>query len=260
MKRFSCVLSLLLLVGCAGSDAAKSKLPRTYSNTARQLYEEAMRAYQKGNYQEAISGFTLVKRRFPFSEFAPLSDLRIADTQFKREQFLEAIDGYKLFIKFRPTNENVPYAQYMIARSYLSQGPEDWWFLPPAYEKDLSPVQDAVKEVRKFLKQYPGSGLVPKARELLKQCERKLADYELYVARFYADRGKWMAASMRLSYIVEQFETLATDEEVLFLLGNAYVRLRQKDKAKVVFAKLSSTHPQTRHRDEVERALKNLEK
>ena len=33
---------------------------------------------------------------------------------------------------------------------------------------------------------------------------------------------------MRMSFVVEQYETLAADEEVLFLLGTAYVKLRQK--------------------------------
>jgi outer membrane protein assembly factor BamD len=244
------LLLALLAASCAGSKAAL-KEPLTYSDTARRGYERGMSALQKGNQLEAIALFTEVKRRFPYSRWATLAELRIADAQYDREQYLEAIDAYKLFIKLHPTNENVPYAQYRIALAYFQQGPDDWWFLPPSYEKDLSAIHDAVKEVQKLLKSYPGSGLVPKARELLQKCERRLADYELYVANFYADRDKWVAASMRLEYIVEKLPTVAEDPKVLYSLGKAYLKLGKRDKARAAFARLARLRPDHPYQKEI---------
>jgi outer membrane protein assembly factor BamD len=251
MKLAAAALAVLLL-SCAGTNAAKG--PLTYSNTARRIYTQGMEAYQNANYLDAIRYFTECKRRFPYSKWALLAELRIADSQFGREQYLEAIDAYKLFIKFHPTNENVPYAQYQIALSYFKQAPEDWFLLPPSYEKDLSAVVDAVKEVKKFIKSYPGSGLLPKARELLRRCERKLGDHELYVARFYAGRDKLVAALMRLEYVRQNLTTLADDPEILLLLGKIYLRLGRKDKAREMFLKLRSD-PGGKYRKEVARYL-----
>jgi len=251
MKHLLLPLFLILFGGsCAGSKAAL-KGPATYSETARRGYERGVTALQKGNQLEAIAIFTDVKRRFPYSRWATLAELRIADAHYDREQYLEAIDAYKLFMKLHPTNDNVPYAQYRIALAYFQQGPDDWWFIPPSYEKDLSAIHDAVKEVQKFLKSYPGSGLVPKARDLLQKCERKLADYELYVADFYADRDKWVAASLRLEYIVEKLPTVAEDPKVLYLLGKAYLKLGKRDKARAAFAKLVRVKPDNPYRKEI---------
>jgi outer membrane protein assembly factor BamD len=250
---------LLLLAGFAAACAGSGQvvLPQTYAKTARSVFEQAMRQYMDGNFVEAIGLFTQVKRRFPYAKEAVLAELRIADCQFKREQWLEAVDAYKLFIKFHPTHRDVAYAQYQIALCYFKQGPDDWWFLPPSHEKDLTPVHDAVKEVKKLLKAYPGSDVVPKARELLRRCERKLADHELYVARFYRDRGKWMAAAGRLEHIVENLGTLATDPEILFLLATTYAKLGRKEKAQLVFTKLIQANPTSRFAGEAARFLKN---
>lgn len=245
--RLSTALCLLLLplAACAGSTPG-AKGPLNYSGNAQRSYEVGMKEYQKANYIEATKFFTQVKRRFPYSKYAILAELRIADCSFQREAYMEAIDAYKLFIKFHPTNENLAYSQYQIADAHFLQGPEDWWFLPPSHEKDLSPVVDALTEVKRFIKLHPGSGLMPKAQELLKKVERKLADHELYVARFYMGREKWGAAAGRLEFTVEKYPTLAGDEEVLYRLGAVYAAMGRHEKARLVFQKLTTEKPKNK--------------
>jgi len=236
----------LALSACGGTTPDPSKAPLNYTGNAQRAYETGMQQYQKGNYLEAAKYFTTVKRRFPYSQYAILSELRIADASFQREQYLEAIDGYKLFIKFHPSNENVPYSQYQIALAHFNQGPEDWWFLPPSHEKDLSAVVDGLKETQKFLKLYPASGLLPKAKKLLEKCERKLGDYELYVAKFYIQRSQWAAALGRLEYMVQSYTTLANDEELLYRLGSVYAAAGRHPQARLVFEKLKALKPQNK--------------
>ena len=37
---------------------------------------------------------------------ALVAELRLADAEFGADQFLEAVDSYRLFIKFHPTHES----------------------------------------------------------------------------------------------------------------------------------------------------------
>ena len=79
-------------------------------------YELGMQQYQKGNHNQATAIFQGVKRRFPYSKWAILAELRIADCNFAREQYMEAVDAYKLFIKFRDLTsgkETYPPSRYM---------------------------------------------------------------------------------------------------------------------------------------------------
>jgi outer membrane protein assembly factor BamD len=255
------VIHLAVLVALPGllacGPTVKTKLPNTYTGNAQRAYELGMIALQKSNYAEASGYFQTVKRRFPYSvPWAVLAQLRLADVSFQREAYLEAVDAYKQFIKFYPTNDNVPYAQYQIAKSHFLLGPDEWVILPPSHEKDLSAVLDALKEVRIFLKKYPGSGLLGRAKKLLAQCEKKLSDFELYVANYYFDRDKLAGAIMRLEYILEKYPTMATDEEVLYLLGRVYARMGRHEKAVTVFQKLATEKPKGKYQKKVAEYLR----
>ena len=252
MRKYAVSLSLLLILPSCGKGNVK---PVTYSGNAQRLYEAGMQSYQKANYVDATASFQTVKRRFPYSKWAILAELRIADSSFGREAYLEAVDAYKLFMKFHPTNENVPYAQYQIALSHYNLGPDDWFLLPPAFEKDLQAVTDGLAEVKKFLKNYPGSGLLPKAQELLRKCERRLGDFELYVAKFYLDRDKLAAALGRLEYVLANYATLAADDEVLYVLGRTYAAMGRHAQATTVYQKLMTQKPANKYGKQVQKYL-----
>ena len=69
-------------------------------------------------FWRAISYFTFVKNRFPFSRYATLAELRIADAFFAQDKFADAADAYKLFIRFHPNHPEVTdgYAAYRVCK------------------------------------------------------------------------------------------------------------------------------------------------
>ena len=68
-----------------------------------------------------------MKQKYPFSKFAVLAELGIADTQFARGNYTEAIDSYKSFSRLHPTHEKVEdgYVAFRICESYYKDMPED---------------------------------------------------------------------------------------------------------------------------------------
>src|SRR3954467_4746630 len=91
--------------GCATSDEATK--PITYSLTAKQNYEKGLAELKDENYPEAQKYFQFVRSKFPFSKFAGLGELAIADTQFARGGYTEAVDSYKQFVRLHPTHDKV---------------------------------------------------------------------------------------------------------------------------------------------------------
>jgi outer membrane protein assembly factor BamD len=145
------------LTGCAGGDDVTK--PITYSLTAKQNYEKGLAELKDENYPEAQKYFQFVKQKFPFSKFAVLAELAIADTQFSRGNYTESVDSYKAFIRLHPTHEKVEdgYAAFRVGQCYFKDMPDDIWLLPPSYEKDQSAVNDALRELDDFRKRYPDS-------------------------------------------------------------------------------------------------------
>ena len=158
-------LAAPIAIGCATSD--EESKPVTYSLTAKQNYEKGLAELKDENFPEAQKYFQFVKQKYPFSKFAVLAELGIADTQFARGNYTEAIDSYKSFARLHPTHEKVEdgYVAFRICESYFKDMPEDVWLLPPSYEKDQSAIIDAQREIDDFRKKFPTSPYMKKADE-----------------------------------------------------------------------------------------------
>jgi outer membrane protein assembly factor BamD (BamD/ComL family) len=83
---------------------------------------------------------------------------------------------------------------------------------------------------------------VEDARQRIAAARRKLAEKELYVARFYFDRGNYAAAAGRCRSLVSDYGAAGFDDEALYLLGESLWRLEQRDEARPVFARLVQEH------------------
>jgi outer membrane protein assembly factor BamD len=240
------------LTGCAGSD--EETKPVTYSLTAKQNYEKGLAELQDENFPEAQKYFQFVKQKYPFSKYAVLAELAIADTQFARGNYTEAIDSYKSFQRLHPTHEKVEdgYAAFKIGESYVKDMPEDVWILPPSYEKDQSAVVDAQRELEDFLKKFPTSPYADKARALRRGVLDRLVDHEVYVARFYLKGDHPKAAAMRLEGAIRRYPGSGREPELLFSLGETYLNMGDPLRAKETFARVVTEHggsPEARRSD-----------
>jgi outer membrane protein assembly factor BamD len=265
------LLGVLAAVGGASGCASDgSDKPVTYSLTARQNYERGVKEFDDENYQEAVKLFTFVKQKFPFSKYAVLAELRIADAQFERQRHVEAIDLYRTFLRSHPTHELVEngYVQYRIAEAYFEQVPDEWWLTPPAWEKDQGPTVEALRELEHFTERYPRSKYLKTHKEpngkvlrgveeLRRHCERQLMQYELYVARYYLRAKKPQAVVWRCEAALKTYHDTGEEPQVMLTLGEGYLGLNNVDRAREVFTKVSADYPNT---PQARRAQAHLER
>src|SRR5665647_3583619 len=128
-------VAAILASACGGKSGSGAV---EYSVSAQKNYEKGLKQLDAKDWVAASKYFGFIKSRFPYSKYAVLAELRLADAEFGAEQYLESIDSYRLFIKFHPTHEMVAngYATYRIGEAYYKQLPGDFWLFPPSFEKD----------------------------------------------------------------------------------------------------------------------------
>lgn len=219
-------VGLAATAACGGS--AREGAGRVeYSVSAKQNYDRGMKALEDDEWLDAVKYFSFVKARFPYSKYSVLADLRIADAAFGAGAYLEAIDSFQQFIKFHPTHEMVEngYAAFRIGESYYKMLPDDWFLVPPSYEKDQSATIDALRELSTFMRKYPRSAFRDRAEKMRRAAAHELAAHEWYVAKFYWGRGKPMATVLRLRTLLRKYPDVGYDEDALWLLGKAYVKV-----------------------------------
>lgn len=246
------LLACLPLVACGGDQVQD----QSYAGSARRTYELGEEALEDEDYEEAVRHFSVVKNKFAYSRYAAMAELRIADTYFAQDKHLEAIDAYRTFMQAHPSHEEVSYAMWRIGEAYYRQIPSDFFLFPPAHEKDQAQTQDAVRHLERFVERYPQDKNADQARERIRECREMLADYELYVAKFYLHQERPASARGRLEQVVEKFPDLADRwSEAALLLVGAYRDLGMDAEARVLGERLVKTHPGRPEADDVRDVL-----
>jgi outer membrane protein assembly factor BamD len=91
VNTFLVIAVLGLAVACGGKSGGGSV---EYSVSAQKNYEKGLKELEDKDWVAASKYFGFIKSRFPYSKYAVLAELRLADAEFGAEQYLEAIDSY----------------------------------------------------------------------------------------------------------------------------------------------------------------------
>jgi outer membrane protein assembly factor BamD len=241
----------------AGCEMAEPKTALSYTADAKRAYEEAMVEFDSHNWIEAQALLREVKRKYSYSKFARLAELRIADADFEQEKFAEAIRGYRQFVHdHRSDAEEVAYARSKIAEAQYSQISESF-LLPTADERDQAVIIDAFKELKSYVHDYPNAKESEKIKKLLADVTARLMRHELYVARFYLYRDNFEAAVLRIQYAMRTFAggpsikdpagdiDSGLEAEALLLLGEVYLKMHKFDDAREAFGVLLKNYPRS---------------
>lgn len=267
--------SVAVLGGCPSQQARTSL---DYTADAKRAYDEAMEEFDAHNWLESQQLFREIKRKYGYSKYARLAELRIADADFEQEKYAEAIREYRQFVHdHRSDVDEVAYARARVAEAQYRQV-TDSILLPTADERDQAVVLDAYKEIKGYLHDYPDGKDADKIRELLIDVTARLMRHELYVARFYLQRDNFDAAVLRIQYAMRNFAggpASATpagarpgrsggpssraakrvpgvepidsglEAEALLLLGEVYLKMHKFGDARTAFDTILSDYPRS---------------
>lgn len=249
--------SAMTAVACGGANPAANV---EYAVSAERNYEKGMKALDANEWLAASKYFQYIRTRAQYSRFAVLAEVRLADAQFGAEAYIEAIEGYRVFAQLHPTHELVVngYVAFRIGEAYAKQLSDESWIFPPSHEKDQGAVEDASEELSRFLKTYPTSPFVPRAKTIIASVAKRLADHEWYVARYYWDRDHPMGTVLRLRRLIDQLPGLGYDEEAHWLLGRAYVAVKMPDRARTIWTELVQKFPNHKRAADAKDALATM--
>ena len=187
-------LTLLVTFAAAGCSSADKIDPSTPEG-AYKLAEE----YEKDErFEESVAKYTDVKNKHPYSRYAILAELKIADVQFLREAYIEAQYAYQTFKDLHPKHPQIDYVTFRLGLSYFMQ-------LPDTTDRDLSLADKAILYFDEVTTSYPKSAYAKEAGEKKAEAVRMQADKEIYIANFYFKKKKWGSALSRYETVIGKF-------------------------------------------------------
>lgn len=194
-------VALLLLTGCALFSQKQEEKP------AAELIEDGMADFDKGNFSDAIKNFEQLKDWYPFSKYAIVAELKIADAHYYLDHYAEAVTAYEEFEQLHPRNESIPYVIYQIGRCYYDQ--------IDTIDRDQTSARKALETFRRLIRQFPEDPYAIKASTHATICLQSLAGHEFYVGKFYLRSKHYQAALERFKAVISNYPDVGMHYQAL---------------------------------------------
>lgn len=232
-----------MVAGCSTTETRDASTPEGAFQIAEDLAKDE-------RYEEAIAKFGDIKNKFPYSRFATMSELKIADLHYDRESYVEAQSAYQLFKEFHPKHPQSDYVTFRLAMSYFKQ-------LPPTIDRDLTLADKAVLYFDEVINSFGDSQYVKESKENREAALKMQAQKEMYVADFYAKRKFYDSALKRYEAVLKTYPNLGYDASALFGAANSAFESGERERALQHLRNLQSLYPSS---DEAKRAKNDFEK
>jgi outer membrane protein assembly factor BamD len=213
------LVALALLGGCASN--------RLRTLNATQLYQLGHKQMIDNNDNDAAKTYESLTSRFPFTDQARQGRLDLIYVYYRKGDKDNAVDAADEFLREEPTNSSDSYAWYMKGLIYFEH-------VPFSLERFLGvdaarkPPVDILKSISAFntvVSMYPQSQYSHDALHRVIYLRNRLAQYDIYVARYYVRRGAYLAAAQRANEVLEQYDGAPANQDALRILLQCYRKL-----------------------------------
>ncbi len=194
-------LVMTFLSGCSFFDEDTSRM----NKSAEQLAAEGSIAFHNEDYHDAVKAYMDLRDWYPFSKYAILAELKIADSYFLLKDYAQALAAYENFERLHPRNEAIPYV--------INQMGMCWFKQIDTIDRDQTPSRNALDIFRRLAEQFPDSPQTADVQVHIKKCMENLAQHELYIANYYLKVKKYEAARHRYEHIIAEYPGMPQSSE-----------------------------------------------
>jgi outer membrane protein assembly factor BamD len=223
LRLVACV-AFLAIAGCS---LLPDVVDETTNLNAEQLYKLAHDAMVEGNYTRAVKLFETLEARFPYGRYAQQAILELAYSNYRAGETAAAVAACDRLIRTFPNNQNVDYAYYLKG---LVNFREDQGLLGYVYELDLAErepkgMRESFAAFKELVARFPDSRYAPDSIDRMLYLTNALGKYEVIVARYYYNRGAYVAAINRAQAAIVGYPKTMSNEAALDILARSYDKL-----------------------------------
>jgi len=250
-RLFSALLLSLFVIGCGSS--GRGLVPAGTTEPDKFLFDKGTDSLNRKKWLTAREYFKQLNETYTASPLRPDAKLGIGDTYLGEgtaEALVLAINEFKEFLTFYPTNPRADYAQYKLGLAHYRQmrGPE----------RDQTETRDAVKEFDTFVQRYPGSKLLPDVQAKLREAKDRIDESDYLVGFFYW-RQKWYPGAIdRFKAVLKQDPAFTNRDAVYFHLADSLIKMRKEAEALPYLEKLVEEFEQSEYLSQSQKRIAEL--
>jgi outer membrane protein assembly factor BamD len=253
MKRTRYIsIILVFLVCCFISCSKKPAVQPAEKFDPEKSFTTANDLLEKKDYEKARASFLEVKNRDQTRTFAPLAQLKIAESYVKEEEPELAVSEFRRFLDTYPDHQYASYAQYQIAMVYFDQ--------IESPERGYGGAAKALQEFEKLKKMFPRNPYKEAVDLKIEKCRNTIAEYEYLVGTFYYKKGSYHAALGRFEGLMKNYPGYQGSPDVLYYTGMSYKNLGRADSASEYLTLFIEKYPSHKRVRDAKKGLASLNK
>ena len=224
LKIFLFLIFLVLGNSCSKETIQKSTIKeKSLDLQVLEAYQGGLEALDDGDVLFAAKKFNEAEILFPQGQWAPKAALMAAYAYYIQDYYGDSIAELERFIRVYPLHKDLVYAYYLLSVCYYEQIVDE--------KKDLQAIIKAKKNFQIIMNNYPNTEYAIDAEFKIDLINDILAAKEMYIARYYFDKRKWIPAINRFRKITDEYDTTIYAEEALHRLVEVHYTLGLIDEA-----------------------------
>jgi outer membrane protein assembly factor BamD len=247
------VLVLAVAAAPACSPGKRGLVPPGTTEPDKFLFDKGNEALTAKKWLVAREFFKQITETYTQSPYRPDAKLAIGDTYLgegSAEALVLAINEFKEFLSFYPTNPRADYAQYKVGLAHVKQmrGPQ----------RDQTETREAIKELQAFVDRYPNSKLMPEVRTKLREAKDRLSESDYLVGFFYFRQRWYPGAIDRFKDLLKNDPDYTGRDAVYFHLAESLVRVKLEAEALPYLEKLIDEFEKSEYLEQAQRRATEL--
>jgi outer membrane protein assembly factor BamD len=194
------------------------------NRSAEEVYKKAKLLLKEKEYTEAATEFKNIEMLFPYSSKATEGQVLSAYCYFLASSYIDAIREIKVFLRYHPSHELVPYALYLKAVCMYMQ--------VFSVGRDSKAAIDAKQAFVELANKFPGSKYHQDALTRIIILDDIIAAHEMSVGRFYQKNKSALAAIGRYTLVATQFLHTGYADEAFYRIAECCYSLGLNEEAK----------------------------
>lgn len=147
--------------------------------------------------EKTVEMFQKIIKNGPYSNVAPMCQLKIGFAREKQHQWIEAVKAYQELIRRYPKSDLADDAQFQIGYAHMMAS--------RAADYDQTATNHAITGFQDYITKFPKSEKIEQAKENIQQLKQEQARGLMTIAEFYDREKKYDAALVYYNSIVQKF-------------------------------------------------------
>jgi outer membrane protein assembly factor BamD len=206
-----------LILGACGTVENKE------NQTAETVFSKAMQEFKDEDYFEAQKLFDMMRLQYPASDYADDAQFYLAETNFKRKEYILAAFNYGQLRRVHPHSPFYQRCLYQTAQCYVQMSPN--------YEREQDYTLKAIRTLTEYQTLYPSDTSYAEASKLIETMRDKLAHREYAIALLYLKLHSYHSSVIYYDSVIDSYPDSKYFELSYFGKIDAYFTMKKYEEA-----------------------------